>query len=36
MCCGGCYRTVECDKCNGTGKILNQQENEKDSSRMVG
>jgi hypothetical protein len=36
MCCGGCYRTVECDKCNGTGKILNQQENESDSSRMVG
>lgn len=21
MCCGGCYKTVECKKCNGTGKI---------------
>lgn len=21
MCCGGCYKTVECETCNGTGEI---------------
>lgn len=21
MCCGGCYKKVKCEKCNGTGKL---------------
>ena len=22
MCCGGCYVTVKCDRCNGSGKVI--------------
>ncbi len=28
MCCGGCYKKVECDKCNGKGYEKQEQENE--------
>jgi hypothetical protein len=30
MCCGGCYVTVKCDKCNGNGKVYEQKEEEYD------
>lgn len=25
-CCGGCYKTVRCDECNGTGLIEIEEE----------
>lgn len=28
MCCGGCYKKVECDKCNGKGYEKQETENE--------
>lgn len=27
-CCGGCYRTVECETCNGSGEILIEEDDE--------
>jgi len=28
MCCGGCYKKVECDECNGKGYEKKETENE--------
>jgi RecJ-like exonuclease len=28
MCCGGCFKKVECDKCNGKGYEKQETENE--------
>ena len=27
-CCGGCYVDVECDECNGSGTILDDEDEE--------
>lgn len=29
MCCGGCYKPVECSVCGGKGEILNEEEDER-------
>jgi len=30
MCCGGCYKKVECDKCNGKGYEKQEQQETED------
>jgi hypothetical protein len=31
MCCGGCYVTVKCDKCNGKGNVIDYPFEEGDT-----